>query len=142
DHLDAVLAQPFDPAVEIHRLAHHHGADAELPHQPAAVPARGQRGDHDGVVVAALAAGLAESIGFAVHGWVAFLYAAVVAAAEQAAVFVVQRGADRDAAFGQSGAGLFEGGVEQRAVIWRGDVHAPEDSRRARAGGSIDRGPR
>src|SRR3546814_6586504 len=31
NHVDAVLAQPLDPAVEVHRLAHHHGADVELP---------------------------------------------------------------------------------------------------------------
>src|SRR3546814_9418138 len=60
NHVDAVLAQPLDPAVEIHRLAHHHGADVELPHQAAAVPARRQRGDHDGVALAALPAGLAD----------------------------------------------------------------------------------
>src|SRR3546814_730213 len=111
NHVDAVLAQPRDPAVEVHRLAHHHRADVELPHQAAAVPARGERGDHDGVAIAALAAGLAEGVGFAVHGRVAFLYAAIVAAAEQAAVLVIERSADRDAAFGQAGAGFFDGGV-------------------------------
>src|SRR3546814_3350764 len=82
DDLDAVLAQPLDPAVEVHRLAHHHRADVELPHQAAAVPARGERGDHDGVAIAALAAGLAEGVGFAVHGRGAFLHPAIVAAAE------------------------------------------------------------
>src|SRR3546814_14496004 len=104
DDLDAVLAQPRNPAVEVHRLAHHHGADVELPHQAAAVPARGERGDHDRVAVAALAAGLAEGVGFAVHGRVAFLHAAVAAAAEQADVLVIERRADRAAAFGPAGA--------------------------------------
>src|SRR3546814_2849375 len=46
DDLDAVLAQPLDPAVEVHRLAHHHRADVELPHQAAAVPARGRSEEH------------------------------------------------------------------------------------------------
>src|SRR5690606_4605288 len=112
DDVDAVLAQPVEAAVEVHRLAHYHGADVELAHQAAAVPARGQGGDHDGVPVAALAAGLAEGVGFAVHGRVAFLHAAVVAAAEQGAVVAVQRGANRDAAFGQALAGFVDGGVE------------------------------
>src|SRR3546814_2723652 len=91
NHVDAGLAQPLDPAVEVHRLAHHHGADVELPHQAAAVPARGERGDHDGVAIAALAAGLAEGVGFAVHGRDASLNGGAVAAAEQAAVVVITR---------------------------------------------------
>src|SRR3546814_16913031 len=73
--------------------------------------------DHDRVAVSARAAGLAEGVGLAVDRRVAFLYPAVVAAAQQAAVAVVQRGADRDAAFGQALAGLGNGGVEQGAVI-------------------------
>src|SRR3546814_3793188 len=50
-----------------------------------------------------------------------FLHAAIVAAAEQAAVLVIERSADRDAAFGQAGAGFFDGGVEQGAVVGGGD---------------------
>src|SRR3546814_12143594 len=110
DDLDAVLAQPLDPAVEVHRLAHNHRADVELPHQAAAVPARGERGDHDGVAIAALAAGLEEGVGFAGHGRVAFLHAAIVAAAEPAAVLVIGTSADREAAFGTAGAGTAVGG--------------------------------
>src|SRR5690606_33255561 len=101
-HLHALFAQPVVAALEIDRLAHHHGTDPELLHQPAAVPARRERGDHDGVAVGALAAGLAEGVGFAVHGRIVFLYAAVVAAAEQGAVAGEQRGADRDATFGEA----------------------------------------
>src|SRR3546814_16951397 len=88
NHVDAGLAQPRDPAVEVHRLAHHHRADVELPHQAAAVPARGARGDHDGVAIAALADGLAAGVGFAVHGRVAFLYAALVSPAEPTPLLV------------------------------------------------------
>src|SRR5215472_11751420 len=40
DHLDAILAQPLDPAGERPALAHDDRADSELPDQPAAVPAR------------------------------------------------------------------------------------------------------
>src|SRR5690606_11205701 len=79
DHLHAVFAQPVVPALEIHRIAHHHGTDAELAHQAAAVPAGRERGDHDGVAVGALAAGLAEGVGFAVHRRVVLLHAAVAA---------------------------------------------------------------
>ena len=121
DDVDTMLAQPVDAALEGDRFAHHHSADIELPHQPAAVPAWRQRGDHDGVLVAALATSLAECIGLAVHGRVVFLHAAVMAAAKQTSVAVVQRGPDRDAAFGQTLAGFGDGGVEQRAVVGCGD---------------------
>ena len=40
-----------------------------------------------------------------------------MAAAEQAAVGVVQRGADRDAALGQALAGFVDGGFEQGAGV-------------------------
>src|SRR3546814_13322896 len=76
DDLDAVLAQPRNPAVEVHQLAHHHGADVELPHQAAAVPARGERGDHARVAVAALESGLADGVGFAGPGRVALVHEA------------------------------------------------------------------
>src|SRR5687767_10809282 len=89
DHLDAVLAQPVDAAAEVHRFADHHRADVELPHQPAAVPAWCERGDHDRVAVTTLATGLAEGVGLAVHRRVVLLDAAVVAAAEQAPIVVV-----------------------------------------------------
>src|SRR3989304_325816 len=67
DDLDAVLAQPLDAAAEIHGFADHDGPDIELAHQAAAVPAGRERRDHDLVAVAALPAGLAEGIGFAVN---------------------------------------------------------------------------
>src|SRR5688572_3804569 len=39
----AAFAQPVDAALEGARLAHHHRADLELHHQPAAVPAGCER---------------------------------------------------------------------------------------------------
>src|SRR5229473_6405846 len=47
DDVDAVLAQPVEAAGKGAALAHDHRADAELAHQPAAIPARGERGDHN-----------------------------------------------------------------------------------------------
>src|SRR5690606_26254384 len=120
DDPHALFAQPVVPTLEVHRIAHHHRADAELPDQAAAVPARGQGADHDGVAVGALAAGLAEGVGLAVHGGVGLLHAAVAAAAKQGAVGGEQGGADRDAALGQAGTGFLEGDGEQGAVIGAG----------------------
>ena len=48
-HPAAVLGHPGVAALEVLRLADHHGADAELAEQPAAVPARRERGHHDAV---------------------------------------------------------------------------------------------
>ena len=55
------------------------------------------------------AAGVAEGVGFAVEGAVAFLDEAVVAFAEEGSVDVEDGAADGDAAFGVTDAGLFEG---------------------------------
>ena len=62
-----------------------------------------------------------KGIGFAVHGRIVLLYASIVAAAEQSAVAVIERGADRDASFDQADARLIDGGVEQGAVVGSGD---------------------
>ncbi len=102
DDFDAVFAQPIQPALKAAALAHHQGTDAELAHQAAAIPAWGQRGDHDQVAVAALAAGTAKGVGFPVNAGVALLHALVSSAADQGASFGKQCGADGDAAFGQA----------------------------------------
>ena len=81
DHFDAILSQPIDATAEIHGLADDQHADAELPHQPAAIPAGGQRGHHDFVPITALPPGLAKRIRFAVHGRIIFLNPAIVPSA-------------------------------------------------------------
>src|SRR5206468_5538635 len=102
DYPDAVLPQPVDAAVEVDGFADDHGADVELPDQPATVPARRQRRDHDLVTVAALPAGVAEGVGFAVDGGILLLHAAVVPAAEDTTLPLGQATPDGNAAFGQT----------------------------------------
>src|SRR5690606_3826553 len=99
DDVHALPAQPVGSALERTRLADHHGADAELFDDPAAVPAGLERCDHDSFVVTSFAAGIAVGIGLAVAAGVAVLHAAVVAATQQRAVVTEERGADGDAAF-------------------------------------------
>ena len=60
----------------------------------------------------ALPAGFAKCVGLAMYGGVTFLDTAVVPAAKQSAIGVVERCADRDAALGQALAGLCDRGVE------------------------------
>src|ERR671910_3009802 len=98
DDLDAALAQPGGPAGEVHRLADHHPRDAELPDQPAAVPARGQRRYHHRVAVAAPPSAAAEGVGLAVQRRILFLDATVATARQQLPVRAEERGPDRDAA--------------------------------------------
>src|SRR6185295_11635968 len=124
DHLDPVLPQPVETTGEVDRFAHHHGADIELAHQAAAVPAGRERGDHDLVAVGALAAGLAEGVGLAVHRGIALLHPAVVAAAEEPALAVEEGRADGDATLGQALPGFLEGDLQHRAVVGR-PVHWP-----------------
>ena len=108
----AVLGHPVVAALEVPRLADHDRADAELAQQPAAVPARRERGDHDAVGVVAAPTGGAEGGRLGVHRGVAVLDPAVVAAPEQGPVLVEQRGADRDAALGEAVASLCDGDLE------------------------------
>src|SRR5262249_7937670 len=98
DDLDPVLAEPVDAAWKVDRLPDDDRTDAELADQPAAVPAGRQRRDHDRVAIASLPAGIAESVGLAVHRRVVLLDAPVVASPEQPALGVEERAADRDAA--------------------------------------------
>ena len=106
----------FSPPEKLLAFADDDGLEAELADEAGAVPAGGERGDHDEVAVGALAAGAAEGVGFAVDGGVGLLDAAVVAAADEGAVGAEDGGADGDAAFGEAGAGFFEGDVR----AWRG----------------------
>src|SRR6185436_15787498 len=66
DHLDPVLAEPLDPALEGARLPDHDRPDAELADQPAAVPARRERGGDRDIAIGTAATGVAERLGLAV----------------------------------------------------------------------------
>lgn len=109
DDGDAVFAEPVDAALEGLGFADDDGADPKLANQPRAVPARCERGRHDRVAVAALAAGLAKGVRLTVDGRIALLHAAVAAAAEQIPRRVKKCGADGDAALGESETGFFDG---------------------------------
>src|SRR5579863_7672543 len=85
DHVHAILSQPVEAACKCAAFTHNQRADAELPHQPAAIPARGKRRHHHQVTVAALASGTAKSVGLAVNAGIALLHAPVAASAEQLA---------------------------------------------------------
>ena len=66
------------PPWALTRLADDHLAEAELIDQAAAVPARGQRRDQDGVVPGRAAPGSAKGVGLPVQRAVAFLHQPVV----------------------------------------------------------------
>ena len=108
DDLYAVFPEPVETAGEVDRLAEDHPADAELPDEAAAVPARSERRHHRLVAVTALAARLAERVDLAVDRRVVFLDAPVVPAAEQSSAPVEERGADRDAALREPQPGLLD----------------------------------
>ena len=117
DHLHAVLAQPVGAALERPRLADHDGADPELAHEPAAVPARRERRDHDRVPVGAPPAGVPEGLGLPVRRRIAALDAPVVTAPEQRPGGVEQRRADRDSALREPGPRLLDRDLQQCFVI-------------------------
>lgn len=99
DHLNPMLAQPVDAALERPALAHHHRADPELPHQPAAIPARSQRCHHYQVPITALPPRAPERIRLSVHTGVPLLHPAIMPAADQLPRFREDRGANRNPAF-------------------------------------------
>ena len=116
DNMHSVLAEPCKATLECATLADNQGADAELSHEAAAVPAGGERGDHDQVAVGGLPAGAAEGVGFSVDGGVALLHAAVVAAADQLAILREERRADGDSAFGEAETRFVDGGLQHLLV--------------------------
>src|SRR4029434_2330495 len=73
--------------------------------------------DHDEIAIAALTPGVAEGVGFAVHGRVAMLHAPVVAGSKQAAVDIKDGRADRDATFRQALARFSECDSQHGCVI-------------------------
>src|SRR5579862_6443058 len=78
DHFHAQRTQPIESALEIAAFAHDDRAKAKLPHQAATVPARRERGNHNELPIAALAAGIAEGVCLAVRGRIALLHPPVV----------------------------------------------------------------
>jgi hypothetical protein len=116
DHLNAVIAEPVDPALECFGFADDDRADAELADEAAAVPAWGERRRHYRVSIAALAARFAKSIRLPVDRRIILLHAAIVAAAKQIAFAVEQRRSDRDTALGRSKTSFFDGDLKQ--LLW------------------------
>jgi hypothetical protein len=117
DDADAVFDEPVEAAAETDGFADDDSSDLELADESAAIPAGGERGDHDLVAVGALAAGFAKGVGFAMDARVAFLNAAVATAAEQGAVGGEECGADGDAAFGEAEASFVDRDAEHGAGL-------------------------
>src|SRR5882672_7636933 len=114
----AVFAEPIDAALKIHGLADDDGADAELPDEAAAIPARSESGYHDFVAVGALAAGFAKGVRLTVRGRIAFLHPTIVAASQQLSFAIEKCSANGDSAFGKTEAGFVHGGFQHGEVCF------------------------
>jgi hypothetical protein len=123
DDFDSERAQPIDAALKIAAFAYDNFLKTELADKAAAIPAGSERGDHNEAAVAALAAGIAEGIGFTVKRRIAELHAAVVTRAEENSFCAENCGADGDAAFRKAFASLRDGDCEEGGVVER-LVHA------------------
>jgi len=118
NHVDADRAQPVHTALKIAAFADNHSAEAKLAHQPAAIPAGRQGGNHNKVAITALAAGVAEGVGLAVDRGIALLHAAVVSGADELPGAGIEYGsADGYATFGEAGARFLQGYGEHGGVI-------------------------
>ena len=131
EDFDVEGAEPVDAALEGAGFADDDASESELADEATAIPAGRERSDHGQFFVAALAAGVAEGVGFSVQGWVVILYAAIVAGAEERSVLVEDRGTDGDAAFGESFAG-FGDGYGEHGVVVEGVWHLADYTRVAR----------
>jgi ribosomal protein S18 acetylase RimI-like enzyme len=94
---------------EVGRFSDHHRPNAELAHEPAAVPTGRKRCDHHGVAIVAAPAGVAEGAGFGVSRGVTVLDATVVAPAEQLTGPVEKGSTDWDTALIEAKPGFFDG---------------------------------
>lgn len=109
DDFYAVGAKPFDSTGEVATLADDQSAKAKLPHKAAAIPARGERGDHDQVTIAALAACAAKGVGFSMDAGIALLHPSVVTPADKLACTRKNRRSDWNASLIEPQPRLFEG---------------------------------
>jgi hypothetical protein len=109
DDFYAVGAQPVNSSGEGAALADDQSAKAKLPHKAAAIPARGERGDHDQVTIAALTACTAKGIGFSMDAGIALLHPSVVTSADKFAGARKDRRSDWNASLIEPQPRLFEG---------------------------------
>jgi len=116
DDANAVFAKPVDAALEVAAFADNECSDAELADKAAAIPARSKGGDHDQVAIGSLPACVAEGVGFAMHGRIILLNAAVVSAAYEGSILLEKRCADGDSTFGEALTRFFDGDGEHRVV--------------------------
>ena len=117
NHDDAIFAEPVNAAAKVNGLSDNHGGDSELTDETAAIPTRGQGGDHDFVTIGALTPGAAEGIGFAVDGGIVILDAAVVAASQEVSLEIEQGRADRYAALREALASFGEGDMQHLGIL-------------------------
>ena len=103
---DSERTKPIHTTLEIAAFSDNYLAKAELTDEAATIPARSERGDHNKTAIAALAAGIAEGVRFAVHRGIGILHAAIVARTDEFSVAVENCSADGDTALGQASAGF------------------------------------
>jgi hypothetical protein len=113
----ARLAKPLNAAAECSTLSDHQGANTELPHQPAAVPARRQRSDHHYIAIRSQSACTPKRIRFRMRRRITFLYASIVSGANQLAPVVEHGSADGEAPFCEATAGFADCDRQHRSPI-------------------------
>src|ERR1700722_15011653 len=112
-------AQPLDATLKCAALADDYRAESKLADQATAIPARRQRRHHDEIAIAALASSIAKGVGFAMCGGIAVLDAPIVARADEFALGIKDRRANRNAALSRAFAGF---GYRDRQHCSRIDV--------------------
>jgi hypothetical protein len=121
DDFNTVVTKPVETARESTAFANDNGAEAKLSYKAAAIPAWRERCNHNQVAIAALAAGTAKCIRFAVNAGIAVLHAAVVAAADKFSGTRKDGSTDGNSSFGATQARFIERDLKHLFVL--GMIH-------------------
>jgi hypothetical protein len=108
DHFNTIFAQPVEPPGESSALAHYKRADAKLPYQATAIPARRKSGYHYQLAVAALATTAAKGVSLAVDARITLLDPPIAPSAQQFAFARKKRRADWDASLRKTQASFLD----------------------------------
>ncbi len=117
DHLHAERTKPVNATLKRPALTNDERGKTELADEAAAVPAGRERGHHNEIAIAALAARTTKRVGLRMHRGIALLDAPVVAGANEAAGSVKNRGTDGNSALNETLAGFGERDVKHRGVV-------------------------
>ena len=121
-NFNPTFAQPLDPALKVHRLPDDQRTKPKLPHQPAAIPARRKRRDHNQIPIATLPSRTPKRIRLPMNRWVPLLHPPVPPRTQQRPIPAKDRRPNRHPSLFQPRSSLAQSDVQHRL---RRNTHIP-----------------